>query len=135
MILFDISELIPKKSNEPDAYKVAFDRSKIIANDYQVHFNDKFIKPVQNFELKGKNFIIYDFDPDIKVKIKAKGEILVKNKPNTRFNVIFSANIHQVKKPGEQSSRLKLRHIITKGNLDNFYPSMFFSLFKRICFL
>ncbi|MFH0702581.1 MAG: AsmA-like C-terminal region-containing protein [bacterium] len=89
---FDIEQLIPKKAVKPQKYKVIFRNTGIIADNYQVYFRDKHIKPEQNYSILGKNIKISDFEPKKNIKISANGQIIVLQKPNTQFNIILTAN-------------------------------------------
>ncbi|MDD3012539.1 MAG: AsmA-like C-terminal region-containing protein [Candidatus Gastranaerophilales bacterium] len=122
--IFDIEQLIPPK-NKPVKYKVVFKNSKIIINEYQIYFNDKYMSPAQFITITGKNIQISEFNPDKFINVYANGQVLAKSKPNTKFDIHIYTHLP-----------LKKRNLLNKtfginGTVQNIYPGAYLTYINK----
>ena len=122
---FDIEQLIPKKSDKPSKFKPVLDNTRIIANNYQIYFNDEFMSPMQKHTIVGDYVKISDFDPDKFLRINTKGQVVTSKKPNTYFDVEYSSKF-PIKKGGLAKNNASI-----KGQIQNLYPNLYLAYINK----
>lgn len=116
---FDIEELISLKTKKQVKYKTIFHNTSINIDNYKIIFTDKFISTHPQYFISGKNFKISDFDPKEFIKVDVSGEIYSSNRPSTKFDVRYLAEL-----PLDTKNFLK-NELSINGEVENFYPDMY----------
>lgn len=121
----NIADLIPK-DNDNKGYKVVLEDSNIELSNYFILIYDQFMENKQNFKLSGQKFSLFNFNPNKKIRLKAKGSILT-NLEKSTYDIEFKSKL-----PIKSLKFKEIKNIEAKGSIFNFKPASYFSYIKPI---
>ncbi len=115
---FNVQELFEKKQKN-SKFKLKVTNLDLIANNYYINFDDKFLDKPQNFVFKGEKINLSGFNYKRHLNITTKGNVEYNNqKSDYDFNFVLNYQLN----PKDSKRKLKIKYITLIGEALNFEP-------------